>query len=441
MNRARALICLTLLIAFYNPKQTNAQETKASLLVLSDPKLPRGQRREALASLLDNLHGPSVQPLLDCLWRNGVLDAVLDANQSSRPQTLESRLAVRPEFVRFLGAAFQHPVRQMRSTAIAWSHGATWPWLLRRRIRAYLAETNLQIRREFLASINGGLKVEEIGAVCSSRQGLAEEVGALFRLGLQRAPMTQRVQAWPGNKDWGARGFSNNRSHRPYRLMVGQKVTIPCPLSRRAVILLCGIKRTSLRIQGVMTARIGTIEVGKFAVGLNQDLDQVFEIKFEKSKSLVGKDIVLEFSKELENQVSFRALVAISEGAEQMNIVAAEKTLGAEDLEESSGLKMAKTRTGGLVVSEGEGHLVIQIPKYSGMVTRIDVDHWTPKQEPAVWVVTLNGQPLVRLISQRLPRTGKCFPKGLKLRPGRNELVFSRVSGGDLYVEAIRFVR
>ena len=33
------------------------------------------------------------------------------------------------------------------------------------------------------------------------------------------------------------------------------------------------------------------------------------------------------------------------------------------------------------------------------------------------------------------------FPRGVVLKPGRNEFIFTRVSGGDLHLEAIRFLR
>ncbi|MFT7618465.1 MAG: hypothetical protein ACI97A_002108 [Planctomycetota bacterium] len=417
------------------------QDSKDSLRIVGDLTKTRSERRVALASSLDKLQGRQLETLIDLFWKAEILQSFLDPKAASKSKTLEGRLMAKPEFVRFLGAAFQHPNVLIRQESIEWSRSSTWPWLLRRRLRAYRSEKHDETCARFLDVIQGALKAEEMATIIQHRRGLEAEKGALFRLGLARAPRSQRVQAWPGARDWVKRGFSSAKEVAPYRLIVGDTARFPAPLAREAKTLLFGIRRTSKKKRGLMRVLLGETTIGEYAIGTSSRLEEIVEVELAKPISLIDQELSLIFDSALKGQVQFRAVVALEPVRSKDFFVATEVLFGNVEVSVSHGIKLATARTGGITVVGKEAHVAVIIPVYEGRARRIDLDHWSPSTKPGVWDVTLNGKPLVRLISQRLPRAAKCFPNQVKLAPGRNELIFTQVSGGELNIEAIRFVR
>ncbi len=418
-----------------------AQGTLDDVKVVADRTAPISSRRGALRSCLKKASPKEMEALMREFWRPGVLSSFLSPSQVGDSNRVEFDLCSCPEFIRFLGALFSHPNKSQRLSAIAWSQNSTWPWLLRRRLRAFEAEGDPDVVKAHLQQIRGNLKAEEITAVLSKVGAERDNLEAVFRLGLARAPGTQRVQAWPGAQDWIHRGFSANPSDAPFRRLTKPQILLPCPVARNTACMLLGIRRKSKNVRGLLTVFLKSKEIGKFAIGTGASLDQVIALRLPQAISLIGQELRMDLAPRLVNEISFRALVAVEQNVSLGNPVISEQVLGASHVSLSFHVEKAEAPTGGVVLKGKSGHLVVQMPEFDRQAHRVDLDHWARGQKPAVWDVALNGKPLVRLISQRLPRAAKCFPRGLTLKPGRNELIFTRISGGDLYIEAIRFVR
>lgn len=441
MNRIAPLSFLFLMSFLLMGGGIKAQALQKHLTVIGDLSADVTLRRETLAQVLKEVRGPKLAPLMDLFWQPEVLATFLDSKNASSPKSLEGRLASKPEFIRFLASAFQHPESTMRRESVAWSAHSTWPWLLRRRLRAFKAEEDKATRTQFLTVISGALKSEEATAVRGSRRGLEAEKGALFRLGLARAPRSQRVQAWPGGRNWKERGFSTVQEFAPYRSIMGRTARIPCPLAREAESILIGLRRTSTKKRGIMRVSMAGKSIGEFAIGTSTRLEEIIEIRLAKPRSLIDQEITLDFDANLKGQIQLRAIVALEVVKPHDNAIAVEVLFDEKVVAKSHGVKLATAKTGGLIITGKEAHIAVNIPAFGGRARRLDLDHWSASDTPGVWDVTLNGKPLVRLISQRLPRPAKCFPNRVKLAPGRNELIFTQVSGAELHLEAIRFVR
>ena len=374
------------------------------------------------------------------LWLRSDVEHILDPRQLEEASSLEAGLASYPSYRRFLAGCFSHENPQRRAWGARLSRSLRWPYMARLRARALARETDPKAQLAFLQTVNGRLAAEEFHAAANlktTEPAVQDQIlRTMFQLCLARCPGTQRVSAWPGAKDWTERGFNADLAERPFRSAKSSTLRIPAPLARNANHIFLAYKVA--KPKGEATLLLGDTVLKTFKLKASAEAWCVEAIDLSRPELLVGADLVLKLPKSMATPFMFRGIAALEVGTLKRHPVGFELNLAT--LKPKSCVVAVPNRAfvPGLVIQGDQAALSFDLPVIAERIRRIDIDHWCDDDEPSVWDLELNGKPLVRLISQALPRPAKSHPRHPLVQPGRNVLVFKRVSGKTLNVETFR---
>lgn len=407
-------------------------------------------RQEAISALLELGDEVSLEAVFAHAW------AHWEAGADNWPQELINRLGQRPRkpsYLRFFIEALAHPVPGARSAAAVALRREPMPWVWTHVLDGWSAETEEATRLTLLGNIAASPgDAEGMASLwrrastdgCSAQERAAI-LATLYDLGVRRGFGTRFTSVLAGTRGLKDAGFGPGAIGWGLHPLRKKKAHIQLPglqEVRPGAMLLLGYKsrspevvcRISLRLGGVLlgttspgdspVAPRSGLQVASLEIPGGMDSPELLEIRVEEGnpQDLSVQGVVVLRTPELANHRSSRVFSC---------------SPGTGGVAMGEGCSVLGDRLPRFAMAGDDASLILDIDQPRGFATLV-FSHWT-KGPPSAWDVEIGGKPLMRIISQELPRPVRC--SAALLAPGKNTIRFHRLHGGTLVLDTIRLVQ
>ncbi|MEE9391465.1 MAG: hypothetical protein V3W41_03065 [Planctomycetota bacterium] len=440
------------------------QQTASALETLLDREQALPQRLVAMRELMAK--GASSPPVSfwDELRKDGTLHPALNEDLSpwmkAHPQDAD--------LCRFTALACYDRSPTLRAAAaLAIGQGSS-PFLRSHRDEAMWRESHPEARKAWLQSMTTRRPTAANAAAALSwrkntpsaeMRGLIDE--ALYGAACTRLSLTTVARVWPSLDDAVERGFSAVRGAGPMRSIAKTSLRISVPVHGRARHLLLGYRLSgNAKVQGRI--RLGTLDFGiqEFTPGpgafASQEHLRVLALEVPPQK-LAIRELTVELAPDegfVLSSLKIHGVVVLEEQlaaygqrpqhfapSNRRALLGPSKNMGAAPFEvlDEEGARFDST---GRILPGKVTRIRFKL-KTAGFqdTRRLHLSHWSRDPKGATVDVSLNGRPLVRILSQNLPRPARVdfYRRGSLVHAveGWNTLVFTRIQGTSFVLDGI----
>ena len=348
-----------------------------------------------------------------------------------------------PDVVRFVVAGLRHKTPAVRRSCLNLATRLRIPYVERHRLRAFARESDATVLADHVRSLSRQRASPEAWATwlrrwdAASREERVVLEPAILFLAMGGSPHSAFSPVWPSAGRGG--GWKTDRQNAPFRTPRGAAFDFNAPLAQNPV-------RLMLAYRGLAQPSKAEVFVDDRSLG-HWDLAPVAaddiggaSMTLNKPVDLRGKVLDIRLAHDPRFKLQIRGIAAVMPGffKGRSSWTAVEVGGGVKPgdgaVPEAAGVPHVR-------LTGDQAEVSFEITGSVTDIERLELDHWSDDPKGAGWDVALNGQRLVRLISQPLPRPARASFRLARPKVGKNTLTFHRLRGGDLRLEAVHLYR